>query len=198
VFRKAPQPQEPAEWLIVGLGNPGPEYKGTRHNLGFEVVELLAQENRIKLDKVKHQARFGVGQVDGHTVVIAKPLTYMNLSGRSVAPLAKQFGLKPDRILVVADDTDLVPGRIRLKPQGSSGGHNGHKSIIEVLGTQEYPRLKLGIGRVSREGTIDHVLTGFPPDERVVINEAVARSVKVIETLIDSGLEAALNIANTG
>jgi PTH1 family peptidyl-tRNA hydrolase len=196
VFRRASAPQEPPEWLIVGLGNPGPEYKRTRHNLGFEVVELLAEKNRIKLDKSKHQARYGIGQVQGHSVLVAKPLTFMNLSGRSVAPLAKQFGLAPTRILVVADDTDLVPGRIRLKPGGSSGGHNGHKSIIESLGTQDYPRLKLGIGRVSRQGTIDHVLGGFDPEERSIIDPAIRRAAETIEILIERGLDPALNFAN--
>jgi PTH1 family peptidyl-tRNA hydrolase len=182
--------------MIVGLGNPGPEYKGTRHNLGFEVIELVSERHRIKLDKSKYQARFGIGEVDGHSIALVKPLTFMNLSGRAVAPLARQFSLKPERILVISDDTDLVPGRIRLKPGGSAGGHNGHKSVIESLGTMDYPRLKLGIGRVNREETIHHVLGGFNREERELADMVVARSVQVIETLVTSGLEAALNIAN--
>src|SRR5579862_9338830 len=120
-FRRKPKVEEPPEWMIVGLGNPGPEYRGTRHNLGFEVIDRLMDAHRINLDKSKHQARYGLGRILEHPVILVKPLTYMNLSGRAVAPLARQYGLKPERILVVADDTDLKPGRIRLKPSGSAG-----------------------------------------------------------------------------
>jgi PTH1 family peptidyl-tRNA hydrolase len=197
MFRNSKVAQATPEWLVVGLGNPGPEYRGSRHNLGFDVVELLAQENRIKLDKAKFQARMGIGLIRGRVVALVKPLTFMNLSGRSVAPLARHFGIKPERILVISDDTDLVPGRIRLKPQGTAGGHNGHKSIIQALGTIEYPRLKIGIGRVSREGTVEHVLSGFSPQERETIDLAIRRSASVVETLVEVGLEAALNQANT-
>ncbi|HWD37470.1 MAG TPA: aminoacyl-tRNA hydrolase [Fimbriimonas sp.] len=194
--RAAKQPLIEPEWLIVGLGNPGPEYRGTRHNLGFEVIDRLAERNRIKLDKSKHRSRFGFGEIDGHGVLLVKPLTYMNLSGQAVAPMAREYRLKPDRVLVIADDTDLVPGRIRLKPQGSAGGHNGHKSLIAALGTTEYPRMKIGIGRVGRDETIDHVLSGFAPDERAVIDEALIRAAKAVETVVTEGLEAGLNEAN--
>ena len=145
-FRHQPQ-VEPA-WLIVGLGNPGPEYRGTRHNLGFELIDRLAELHKIKLDKSKHRARFGLGAIDGHPVALVKPMTYVNLSGQAVAPLMRDFRLKPERVLVVADETDLHLGRIRLKPKGSAGGHNGHKSLIASLQTTEYPRLRIGIGRV--------------------------------------------------
>jgi PTH1 family peptidyl-tRNA hydrolase len=196
--RRPRQPEEPPEWLIVGLGNPGPEYRGTRHNLGFEVIDRLADAHRIKLDQGRHQARFGLGRIRSRAVVLAKPLTFMNLSGRAVAPLARQFGVKPERVLVVADDTDLKPGRVRLKPQGSAGGHNGHKSIIQSLGTTEYPRLKIGIGRVHRDEPIDHVLSGFDPDERQLIDVALARAVSAIELTVSEGLSAGMNEANVG
>jgi PTH1 family peptidyl-tRNA hydrolase len=184
--------------MVVGLGNPGPEYRGTRHNVGFEAIERLADKHRIKIDRSKHQARLGVGTIGSTTVLLVKPLTYMNLSGRAVALLAKEYGLKPERILVVADDLDLVTGRVRLKPKGSAGGHNGHKSLIQSLGTQEYPRLKIGIGSVDRSETIDHVLGAFKGDERDTIARALERAVEGIERLVEQGLEPALNFVNEG
>jgi PTH1 family peptidyl-tRNA hydrolase len=196
MFRKNSKPISPPEWMIVGLGNPGAEYRGTRHNVGFEVVEMLADKHRIKLDKSKHQARFGIGAIRETTVLLAKPLTFMNASGRAVAPLAREYNLKPDRILVVADDLDLILGRNRLKPQGSAGGHNGHKSLIASLGTTEYPRLKIGIGSVDRTQTIDHVLGSFGRDERDVIALSLRRAVDGVEAVLERGLEAALNDVN--
>jgi PTH1 family peptidyl-tRNA hydrolase len=184
--------------MVVGLGNPGPEYRGTRHNVGFDVIERLAERHRIKLDKSKHQARYGIGRIGETTVLLVKPLTYMNLSGRAVAPLAKEHSLGPDRILVVADDLDLAVGRVRLKPKGSAGGHNGHKSLIQTLGTQEYPRLKIGIGSVDRTQTVDHVLGSFKGDERDLIARALERSVAGVERVLEAGLEAGLNFVNEG
>ena len=194
MFRRKQPPIQPVEWLIVGLGNPGPEYRGTRHNLGFELVDRVADSMRIKLNESRFRSRYGVGQ----GVVLMKPLTYMNLSGQAVAPLAKHFQVPPEKILVISDDTDLAPGRIRLKPGGGAGGHNGHKSIIQLLGTQEYPRLKIGIGRVEKDDTIDHVLGGFTVEERAVQDEALSRGEKTIRVLLSDGLEAAMNIANVG
>jgi PTH1 family peptidyl-tRNA hydrolase len=181
---------------VVGLGNPGPEYKGTRHNVGFDVIERLAEKHRIKLDKSKHRARYGVGRVGESTVVLVKPLTYMNLSGQAVAPLAKEYSIAPDRILVVADDLDLVVGRLRLKPKGSAGGHNGHKSLIQSLGTQEYPRLKIGIGSVDRSQTIDHVLGAFKGDEREIIARSLARATEGVERIVEDGVERAQSFIN--
>jgi len=194
--KKPPAPTLPPEWLIVGLGNPGPEYKGTRHNIGFELIDRLAERHRIKLDRSKHQSRLGTGTVFETSVVLVKPLTFMNLSGRAVAPLMREYGLKPDHVLVLADDTDLPPGRVRLRAEGSAGGHNGHKSLIQTLGTQEYPRLKIGIGRTSKDATIDHVLGPFHPDERADIEGALKRCEEAIEALFLRGIEAAMNIAN--
>ncbi len=194
--KKPPAPTLPPEWIVVGLGNPGPEHRGTRHNVGFELVDRLAERHRIKLDRSMHQARFGVGTLFETAVVLVKPLTFMNLSGRAVAPFMRDFSMKPERVLVVADDTDLSPGRIRLRAEGSAGGHNGHKSLIASLGTQEYPRLKIGIGRTAKDATIDHVLGPFRPDERPDIDAALKRCEFAIETLFLRGLEAAMQEAN--
>lgn len=196
MFRKSTAPTAPPEWMVVGLGNPGPEYRGTRHNVGFDVVDRLAERHRIKLDKSKHQARFGIGRIGDTNVLLVKPLTYMNLSGRAVAPLAREYQLAPDRILVVTDDLDLVVGRVRLKPKGSAGGHNGHKSLIASLGTQDYPRVKIGIGSVDRTQTIDHVLGSFKGDEREVIALALGRAAEGVERVLEAGFEAAMNYVN--
>jgi PTH1 family peptidyl-tRNA hydrolase len=194
--KKPPTPTLPPEWMVVGLGNPGPEYRGTRHNVGFEVIDMLAERHRIKLDRSKHQARYGIGTIGETSVLLVKPLTYMNLSGRAVAPFARDYTLKPERILVVADDLDLVTGRVRLKPKGSAGGHNGHKSLIASLGTQEYPRLKIGIGSVDRSQTIDHVLGAFKGDERDAIAIALKRAAETVERVLQYGLEDGMNFAN--
>ncbi len=190
--RKPPEPTLPLEWIIVGLGNPGPQYKGTRHNVGFEVVERLADRHRIKLDKGRSKAITGQGQVEGVGALLMKPLTYMNLSGQSVGPLARQLGIGPQRILVIADDLDMVTGKVRLREKGSSGGHNGHKSLIQSLGTEEYPRIKIGIGNTKGE-TIDHVLSRFTPDERSSINDAIELAVRCIEALLRDGWSAGIH-----
>ena len=198
MFRPKPKPVVTPEWIIVGLGNPGAQYKGTRHNVGFEVIDQLAAKHKIKLDKSKHKARYGIGTVGSTPVLLMKPLTYMNLSGQSVAPMAREFSVKPENILVVADDLDMVVGRVRLKPKGSAGGHNGHKSLIASLNTQEYPRLKIGIGTVGRSETIDHVLGPFSREELVDIKDAISRSMDGVEYVVQDGVEVGMNRVNVG
>jgi PTH1 family peptidyl-tRNA hydrolase len=174
----------------VGLGNPGAEYEGTRHNVGFELIDRLAESARIRLYKSKHQARFGLGTLAETSVVLAKPLTYMNLSGRSVAPLMRDFGLTPARVLVLVDDLDLPLGKVRLRAKGSAGGHNGHKSLIAVLGTEEYPRIKIGIGR-GEEDTVDFVLGRFSPEDRVDIDRAMREAAEMVHRVLTVGVERA-------
>ena len=198
MFRRRPEPIAKVEWLIVGLGNPGPEYRGTRHNVGFEVIDILAERHRIKMDQAKHKARFGVGGIDGTGVALVKPLTYMNLSGQAVAPMAKQYGILPDHILVVTDDTDLPPGKIRLRATGAAGGHNGHKSLIASLGTVDYPRVKIGIGRVSKDSTVDHVLGKFTGDEREEMLRVLDRSADAVQRILLDGIERASGEFNGG
>lgn len=184
--------------MIVGLGNPGPEYSGTRHNVGFAAVDLLAERCHIKLDKSKHRARYGIGDLEGVSVLLVKPLTYMNLSGQAVAPLAREYSLKPERILVIADELDIPLGKLKMKPKGGPGGHNGHRSLIASLGTQEYPRIRIGIGKVNKDDTIDHVLGSFGPEEKVTINGLLARTYEICSTLVKEGLDKALSYANEG
>lgn len=196
MFRRKTKDVEPSQWLIVGLGNPGPEYRGTRHNVGFAVIDELSERHRIKIDRSRLKARVGSGKVGGIMVTLAKPMTYMNLSGQAIAPLLRDLNLKPDRLIVVADETDLPLGRIRLRARGGPGGHNGHKSIIGSLGTQDYARLRLGIGRVDKSETVDHVLGQFEFDERAIAEEMVRRAAEAVAVVVLEGLEAAMNSIN--
>ncbi len=197
MFRKKPQqPQFEIEWVVVGLGNPGPEYARTRHNVGFDAIDEFASKHNIKLDRGKHKARIGIGQVDGVGVALVKPMTYMNLSGQSIAPTLREFGVKPDHLIVIADELDFPVGKVRMKPKGGSAGHNGHKSIIQSLGTDEYARIRVGIHSEERGETIDFVLSKFHPDERVDIDRAIAKTIDGIEAALSGGIERALIAIN--
>ncbi len=198
MFRKKVMFGVAPEWMIVGLGNPGPEYRGTRHNVGFEVIDMLSEKHRIKLDRSKHKARFGLGMLGETPVILVKPLTFMNLSGQAVAPLAGDYSIKPDRILVIADDLDLPLGKNRLRAEGSSGGHNGHKSLIHSLRTQQYPRLKIGIGSVDRSKTIDHVLGAFTGTERAEAADSLKKAVEGTERAVQGDWGQALEFINRG
>lgn len=193
MFRR---PRAPARYLIIGLGNPGPEYAGTRHNVGFMVVELLAQRHRIPLKEAKHGARVGEGSIAGEPVALAKPLTFMNLSGRAVRPLMHRYSLTPEQVIVVYDDADLPLGKIRLRARGSAGGHGGLKSIIASLGSSEFPRVRIGIGRSAGGDMIDHVLSRFGHGERPVVEAAIERAADAVEAIVTHGIEAAMNRFN--
>ncbi|MER3495465.1 MAG: aminoacyl-tRNA hydrolase [Armatimonadota bacterium] len=196
MFRKRTPDLVPVR-LIVGLGNPGPEYAGTRHNVGWEVVEELASRAKIKLDRAKHRGRYGVGTLAGEVVALVKPLTYMNLSGQSVKGFLREFGLTPEALVVIADDLDMATGKVRLREAGSHGGHNGHRDLIARLQTDRYARLKIGIGSVHKSETIDHVLSHFDEAERGQIDRAVQKAADAVEVLITQGMPAALTFANT-
>lgn len=180
----------------MGLGNPGPEYAGTRHNVGFEVVDRLARAHRIDLKTRRHQAVYGVGTVDGIGMLLVKPLTFMNLSGQAVAALRRQYNLDPERIVVIADDLDLAPGTVKMRPHGGAGGHNGHRSLIHSLGTDRYPRIKIGIGKPPEIGR-DHVLSRFTPDEKDLIEPIYERILFGIRVLAAEGIEKAITAVNS-
>lgn len=167
--------------VIVGLGNPGMKYALTKHNVGFWVIDQLSEKWMIPLSTEKWKAEIGEGNVNGEKVILVKPLTYMNLSGESVRLICDFFKLSIDDLLIVYDDLDLPVGKIRLRLKGGSGGHNGMKSIIGQLGTEQFKRVKVGIGRPKgRIPVVDHVLTPFPKDERIEVEAAVDRSVEAI------------------
>jgi PTH1 family peptidyl-tRNA hydrolase len=181
--------------MVVGLGNPGPEYDGTRHNVGFQVIDEIAKANKIKLSTFKVHARYTTWEHEGRSVLLVKPMTFMNRSGQAVGALARQYSLAPDRILVVADDLDLPLGTTKMKPKGGSGGHNGHKSVAAGLGSDAYPRIKIGIGKAGE--TVDHVLSKFAPAEKHEIDREVARAVEACLLFVTRGLEDAMQFCNT-
>ena len=150
-------------WLIVGLGNPGKDYARTRHNAGFRCMDILAENLGCKVDKLKFQGLYGQANYNGRKIFLLKPQTYMNLSGRSVLQLSAYFNIPPAHIIVLFDDISLEPGRLRIRPDGSAGGHNGIKSIIAELGSQAFPRVKIGVGGKAHpdQDLADHVLSGF-------------------------------------
>jgi PTH1 family peptidyl-tRNA hydrolase len=193
------QPPVPPRHLIVGLGNPGGEYRGTRHNVGFDAIDLLAERHRIDARHFDKRALVGYGQIGEVAVVLAKPQTFMNLSGESVAPLMRMLELRPQDVIVVVDEMDLPLGRIRIRKEGSAGGHNGLKSLIQHLGTQEFPRVRIGVGRPPQGAdTVEHVLSRFGRDEIEPIRTAIARAADAAESIAEEGLDAAMNRFNPG
>ncbi len=188
-------PTGPA-YLIVGLGNPGPEYSGSRHNVGFQCVRWLARKHGLSFDGSRAHARIAQGVILGKRVVLARPQTFMNLSGQAVHGLQQWLRVTPADLLVIHDDLDLPLGRLRLRPGGSAGGHRGIRSIIDCLGTQEFARLRVGIGRPEGNDAVDYVLGDFNAAERQVMAETYARAAEAVECILAEGLEAAMNRFN--
>lgn len=186
-------------YLIVGLGNPGKEYTGSRHNLGFQVVEALSRRLKSAKPVQKHWSLCAPAKYKTRQVMLVQPLTYMNLSGRAVTELLRNNHVDLSALLIIYDDLDLPPGMIRLRQKGGSAGHRGIQSIIESLGTNEFPRLRIGIGKPPEdiEG-IDYVLQQFEPPDSILIDEAIERAVEAVLLFVDEGLEAAMNLYNQG
>ncbi|HET7629488.1 MAG TPA: aminoacyl-tRNA hydrolase [Bacillales bacterium] len=183
--------------VIVGLGNPGFRYEKTRHNVGFMVVDRLSKDLSLPLKKKKCQAKFGIGEVNGEKTVLLKPLTYMNASGEAVRAFLDYFGGSPEEIVVIYDDLDLPPGKIRLRPHGGAGGHNGMKSVISHLGTKQFKRIRIGIGHPGeRTMVMDYVLKPFPKAEREAAADAVERAAQACRQWIDEPFERVMNTFN--
>ncbi len=182
--------------LIVGLGNPGKSYERNRHNVGFRVVDWLAQHWRIDLSKRKFGGRFGSGLVGQEQVALLKPQTYMNRSGESVGPAVGFYRLAPEDVLVVMDDMALALGQIRLRGQGSVGGHNGLRNIVEHLGRSDVPRLRVGIGGPRSGEAVGHVLGDFMREEEGVIAESIAAAGSAVTCYVERGLEVAMTRYN--
>jgi peptidyl-tRNA hydrolase, PTH1 family len=183
-------------WLVVGLGNPGQRYHLTRHNIGFRVIDLLAKQYRIKVTQHKYHALLGSGQIDEVPVVIAKPLTYMNRSGIAVRDMLSGFHLKVADLIVISDDFHLPLGIIRVRQQGSSGGHHGLESIIEQLGTSQFNRLRIGIGEPEGEDIIEYVLGDFSKEELPIVKDSVERTALAVKEIVDQGINVAMNQFN--
>ncbi len=183
--------------LIIGLGNPGPEYDGTRHNVGFAVVDALAERASVGLRRERGDVLFGWGRQRACGFGLAKPQTYMNRSGGAVLALVRRFGLTPAEILVVVDDLALEPGRMRLRERGSAGGHNGVQDVIDRLGTDAFPRLRIGVGSNYERGRqAEYVLSPFAPEERPVVEETVARACDAALAFACEGTAVAMNRFN--
>lgn len=185
--------------LIVGLGNPGSKYANTRHNVGWMALDAFAQKHGVSIERQGYQGVYGETRWGsaGEKVILLKPLTFMNLSGRSVAPAAHFYKIPPAEILVVYDDLDLPPDKLRLREKGSAGGHNGMKSLIQELGTQEFPRLRLGIGRPAPGWeVIDWVLAPFGPDDAATIAQTMPRAVEAMEAFLTDGVVKAMTRYN--
>ena len=185
-------------WLIVGLGNPGPEYAKTRHNIGFRCLDILAQKLGCTVDRGKFQGLYGQASYRGQKVYLLKPLTYMNLSGRSVVQLSAYFQIPPQMIIVLFDDISLEPGRLRVRPSGSAGGHNGIKSIIQELGSQEFPRVKIGVGAKPHPDfdLADWVLSPFTAQEEKALAVSLENGANAALTILEQGTAQAANAYN--
>ncbi len=189
----------PADLVVVGLGNPGAEYARTRHNVGAEVVELLATRHGATLRKGKERALVDETRIEGKRVALAVPLTYMNDSGDAVRLLAHRYGVEPEQIVVVQDELDLPAAMLKLKAGGGLAGHNGLRSIKSHLHSDAFLRVRIGVGKpASREQGADHVLNRFSKSERREIDVTVARAADAVEAIIRDGIEAAMNEFNTG
>jgi peptidyl-tRNA hydrolase, PTH1 family len=188
---------EDARWLVVGLGNPGPAYARTRHNVGFAVVERLAEEARARFVAGECESDAARVRLGSTPVLLLKPQTFMNRSGTAIAGWLSRLGLPPARLLVVHDDLDLAVGRLRVVTAAGAGGHRGVGSIQESLGTTEFPRVRIGVGRPeSDEGAVDRVLADVPPEEAATVADAVVRAADAVRSLILEGAGAAMNRYN--
>ena len=185
-------------YLIAGLGNPGREYENTRHNAGFASIDRLAEKNHISIDMKKFQALCGTGYIGGQKVLLLKPQTYMNLSGESLRAACDFFKIDPEQeLIVIYDDINLAPGKLRIRPKGSAGGHNGIKNIIAHLGTQVFPRIRVGVGEKPKGWDLaDYVLGRFPGEEEPVIREALEKTTKACCEIITADVTSAMNKYN--
>ena len=197
MFRRAPRTGASADLLVVGLGNPGEEYDKTRHNVGAEVVEILARRHGGKLRKQKERSLTDQVNVGGKRMALAIPLTYMNLSGEAVAPLVRRYGVEPGQLVVVQDEMDFELGRLQVKDGGGLAGHNGLKSIVAHLHTQDFVRVRIGIGKPpgQRQGA-DHVLRRFSKTERKEIDVTLEEAADAVELILAEGVDVAMNRVN--
>ena len=184
-------------YLIVGLGNPEDKYSNTRHNMGFDVINELSKECDIKVSKSKFDAIYGMGEIDNKKVILVKPQTYMNLSGESIIKFKKFYKISNKNLIVIYDDVDLRLGDIRIKAKGSAGSHNGMKSVIENLGTQEFTRIRIGIGAPEiKEDMINYVIGQIPKREREILDKSIVKAKDSIIEILENGIDIAMNKFN--
>lgn len=184
-------------FIIAGLGNPGNKYNGTKHNVGFEALDILSREYSIDISKLKHKALLGEGKIGGKRVVLVKPQTFMNLSGESLREIVSWYKADINKVIIIYDDIDLDLGKIRVRPKGSSGSHNGMKSLIYHLQNDNFPRVRIGIGKPKPGWDLaNYVLSRFDKDEQEIIGEATQKSANAAVEIIKNGVESAMNKFN--
>ena len=189
--------QEDVMYIIAGLGNPESKYDKTRHNIGFRLIDELAVRNGITFSDRKHNGLVGKGIISGEKVILLKPLTYMNLSGECVGPAADYYKVEPENVIILFDDISLDVGRIRIRKKGSAGGHNGIKSIIAHLGSENFLRLKFGVGDKPKEMDLaDYVLGRFSSQDEATVSEGIKRACEAVECMIGEGCDVAMNKYN--
>ena len=183
-------------YLVVGLGNPGPKYDGTRHNIGFDLIDKMSEVYKVDVDRTKFKGIYGSITIGFEKVILLKPLTYMNLSGESVGEIARYYKIPNENIIVAHDDASIDVGRLRLRRKGSAGGQNGIKNIIQHLGTDEFTRVKIGVGKPKGD-MVSHVLGKFSTDERPIAAKTVDESVRAVECIVREGVDTAMNKFNS-
>ena len=184
-------------YLIIGLGNPAEEYSKTRHNMGFNTINKIAEQYSIKINKKKFQGLYEITTIEDKKVILVKPQTYMNLSGNCVKEIADFYKVSSEEILVIYDDMDIEPGKIKIRKKGSSGGHNGMKSIIQMIGTDEFPRIRVGIGRPIHKGDeINYVIGAIPEEDLKRLDEGIEKAQKAVEEILRNGVDSAMNKYN--
>ena len=184
-------------YLIVGLGNPEVEYSKTRHNMGFNTINKIAQQYHIEINKTKFQGLYESAIIEEQKVILVKPQTYMNLSGNCVKEIVDFYKISKEEILVIYDDMDIEPGKIKIRKKGSGGGHNGMKSIIQMLGTEKFPRIRIGIGRPEHNGDeINYVIGAIPEEEIPKLEEGVEKAKEAVIEILKNGIDSAMNKLN--
>lgn len=184
-------------YLIVGLGNPERKYDGTRHNVGFEAIDALSKKFGIEVNHKEHKGIVGKGMINGHKVILAKPLTYMNLSGECVYPLCDYYEVDPEtELVIISDDVSLSTGNIRVRKKGSAGGHNGLKNIIALLGTNVFPRIRVGVGECENGDMVSHVLGRYDAEDRERVDASLEKVIGAVEFFLEDDLDTAMNKYN--
>ena len=185
-------------FVIVGLGNPSKEYENTRHNIGFDTIDAIADKYHIQVAELKHKAKIGKGYIGGDKVILAKPLTFMNLSGESVRAIIDYYKVDVEtELVVISDDISLLPGQLRIRKRGSAGGHNGLKNIIQHVGGDNFQRIRMGVGEKPKEyDLVDWVLGHFNKEDRIAVDEAIQKAVQAGEIILTDGADAAMNEFN--